>query len=235
MKYKAIIFDLFGTLVDNFSINKYKNMNTAMATILEIEPLKFIDEWWGTFELRALGKIKGPEENIEYICEKIGKKVSGDKIKKAAKVRFDFGKVSLKPRQNYIQTLKKLIRLDYKLGLVSDCSYETVRAWENSQLRKIFKNPVFSAEVGIKKPDIRIYQIACKKLNVEPCHCIYVGDGSSNELTGAANAGMKPIRIQVPYEISEDNYMIDKDKLDCHIIKNIDELLDLDFKLCQFF
>ena len=44
MKYKAIIFDLFGTLVDNFSIKKYKIMLSDMSTILGVEPTEFIND-----------------------------------------------------------------------------------------------------------------------------------------------------------------------------------------------
>lgn len=228
MKYKAIIFDLFGTLVDNNSVKEYKNMLLDMSAILEIEPTEFINEWLDSSEMRILGKLKGPKENIEYICDKTGKEVSEDRIEKAVKIRLNFVKDALKPRKNCIKTLNKLIDLNYKLGLISDCSYETVMLWKNTALSKIFDKPVFSAEVGIKKPNIKIYQIACKKLNVEPDQCIYVGDGSSNELTGAANAGMKPIKIQVSYEMSKDTYRIDEDKRECRVIKSLNELLNLE-------
>ena len=228
MKYKAFIFDLFGTLVDNFSTEEHKNMLVKMSAILEIGHTEFISEWLDSFEMRMLGKLKGPKENIEYICVKIGKKVSEGRIKKAAKIRSDFEKNALKPRKNCIKTLNKLIELNYQLGLISDCSYEVVRSWKNTAFSKIFDKPIFSCEIGIKKPDIRIYQITCKNLNVKPNECIYVGDGSSNELSGAANAGMKPIRIQVPYEMNNSTYKIDEDRIECRVIKSLDELLYLE-------
>lgn len=228
MKYKAFIFDLFGTLVDSYSFKEYKNMLFNMSSILEMKPAKFINEWLDSYEMRILGKLKGSKENIEYICGKTEKKVSEDRIKKAAKIRLNFERDALKPRKNYIRTLNKLIDLNYKLGLISDCEYEVVLLWKNTALCKIFDKPVFSSEIGIKKPDIKVYQIACKNLNVEPNQCIYVGDGSSNELTGAVKAGMKPIKIQVPYEISKDAYRVDEDKIKCKVIKSIDELLNLE-------
>ena len=35
---------------------------------------------------------------------------------------------------------------------------------------------------------------------MKPGECLYVGDGLSDELTGAANVGMHPVRIHVSYE-----------------------------------
>ncbi len=45
----------------------------------------------------------------------------------------------------------------------------------------------------MEKPSRRIYEIACERLKVQPQQCLYVGDGSSKELTGAASVGMLPI------------------------------------------
>jgi putative hydrolase of the HAD superfamily len=57
---------------------------------------------------------------------------------------------------------------------------------------------VFSVEVGICKPDPEIYLTACRRLGVEPRECVYVGDGGSRELTGAAAVGMTPVRLDAP-------------------------------------
>ena len=42
------------------------------------------------------------------------------------------------------------------------------------------------------KPDPHIYQHACENLDVAPSDCIFVGDGNSGELRGAAQVGMLP-------------------------------------------
>ena len=42
------------------------------------------------------------------------------------------------------------------------------------------------------KPDSDIYQHACKNLGVAPSDCIFIGDGNSDELQGAAQVGMLP-------------------------------------------
>ena len=48
----------------------------------------------------------------------------------------------------------------------------------------------------MKKPDSCIYREAAKRLCVDPEECIFVGDGGSNELTGAREAGMKAIQAK---------------------------------------
>jgi len=52
-----------------------------------------------------------------------------------------------------------------------------------------------------EKPDPRIYHLALERLKVKPQDCLYVGDGSSHELTGARKVGMHPVQIHVPDEI----------------------------------
>ena len=53
----------------------------------------------------------------------------------------------------------------------------------------------------MKKPDPLIYQLTTKRLGVEPETCLYVGDGSSRELTGAVQVGMHPVLLN----LSKDN------------------------------
>ena len=43
------------------------------------------------------------------------------------------------------------------------------------------------------KPDPHIYQHAYKNLDVAPSDCIFIGDGNSDELQGAAQVGMSPL------------------------------------------
>ena len=42
------------------------------------------------------------------------------------------------------------------------------------------------------KPNREIYQLACRELDVDPGRAAFIGDGCSNELSGAAEAGLTP-------------------------------------------
>ena len=59
---------------------------------------------------------------------------------------------------------------------------------------------MFSCDVGLSKPDPRIYEIACERLGVEPGDCLFVGDGANDELPGAERAGMAAIQLRAPGE-----------------------------------
>ena len=48
----------------------------------------------------------------------------------------------------------------------------------------------------MKKPDRTVYEEAARRLGVEIKDCIFVGDGGSNELQGARNAGMNAIQAK---------------------------------------
>ena len=43
------------------------------------------------------------------------------------------------------------------------------------------------------KPSVAIYRTACHRLHTDSQECVYVGDGSDGELTGAAALGLLPI------------------------------------------
>ena len=61
-----------------------------------------------------------------------------------------------------------------------------------------FDATVFSCSVGMRKPDPRIYRLACEELGVEPEEAMFVGDGANDELAGAERVGMKAVCILPP-------------------------------------
>jgi len=54
---------------------------------------------------------------------------------------------------------------------------------------------VDSAEVGLEKPDPRIFHAATGRLGLDPSACAYVGDIYEIDVEGARRAGLHPILI----------------------------------------
>ena len=223
MKIKAVIFDLFGTLIDSFNSQEYKQILSEMASLLALPEDSFYDLWTGSFNQRALGVFKTIEESFKFISNQLDKPINVSGIEQAVRIRLNYSKKTLVPRNDAIMTLKHLRKIGFKIGLISDCTYEIPLIWEESLLSPHFDTVIFSCNVGIKKPDPKIYHLICRDLKVKPKNCLYIGDGSSHELSGALRVGMSPILIRSPSE--KDSVRIDEENWDGPRIKSLSEIL----------
>jgi len=225
----AIIFDLFGTLVDSYSVQGYNRLLTDMASALELPNEDFSKLWtklWRdtTYE-RGIGIFKTTEESIRYICNKLKVSVSHENIRKCEQIRLETTRKGLNPKNGAVDILKRLRGLGYKIGLITNCSAEVPLMWKNTEFSQLFDVTVFSASVGMKKPDPQIYNLACEQLGVKPTECLYFGDGDSNELSGASQLGMDAVMIRDPNEL--DPYRLVEVDWDGLRIENFKEILDL--------
>ena len=57
MKFKAIIFDLFGTLVDNFSKKEHDKVHALMAETLSMPYKAFRQAFGSSFSDRCMGGV----------------------------------------------------------------------------------------------------------------------------------------------------------------------------------
>ena len=90
--------------------------------------------------------------------------------------------------------LKELKERNIKIGLITNCFCEERDIIKNSIFYEFFDSACMSCELGMKKPEIEIFQKCIKDLAVMPEECLYVGDGGSFELEAALNFGMHPIQ-----------------------------------------
>ena len=194
MKYKAVLFDLFETLVTEWGHKKYTKKE--MCADLGIEKDTFDIYWKEKGSDRYLGNISF-EESILYVFDKCGKQVEKEMIAKVTDERirtkagcFD----NINP--DVLELLKQLRGLSLKTVIISNCSSEEVKVLKESELYNYFDEVVLSYEVHMKKPDPCIYEEALKRLNLCAWECLFVGDGGSNELEGAKNAGIKAIQAK---------------------------------------
>jgi putative hydrolase of the HAD superfamily len=229
VKYQAVIFDLYGTLVDKYPLKAYKNVLREMASLISAPPDEFIKLWFDTYDERGLGIFQSYEANIEYICKKLGVTVDNSCITLAMKTEYDYRVRFMKLRPHATETLTRLKSRSFKTGLISDCGVEVPKLFNDMPLSRFIDVATFSCLVGVQKPDPRIYQLTAARLAVKPEACLYVGDGDSNELTGALQAGMYPVLIRNPEEDRSDVYRTDfeGDKWPGPIISSLKEVLSL--------
>lgn len=227
MKYKAIIFDLFGTLVDNFTSSEYESVLAEMARIVRVPPAEFQRIWRESFQKRNTGIHPTPQYSIKYICKRLKIEVTNSEVEEAAAVRLDYTLRSLSPRPDAIATIETLNSLGYKTGLISDCTGDIPMVWDRTPFVSLFNVTVFSCEAGIKKPEPRIFHMAVERLEVQPEDCLYIGDGGSGELTGALKTGMTPVLIRDPGESYDMIFMEREDDWEGPRIYHLREVLNL--------
>jgi len=227
MRYKAVIFDLFGTLIPNMSLSEHRAVLTRMADVLSAPPDDFIQLWFDTFNERSTGIFESPDDNVEYICRTLGVSVNKTKVKVATQIRFDYSVRSMVPRSDAIETLSRLKYEGCKTGLISDCSAEVPAIWNETPLAPLVDVAIFSCLVGMKKPDPRIYQLTADQLGIKPQNCLYIGDGSSQELTGASQVGMHAVLLRLPDDEDADAHRIDSEEWHGPVISSLREILTL--------
>jgi len=227
VKFKAVIFDLFGTLVDCYKVIDYDDTLVKMATILNVPYGKFRRVWDDTALERNTGAFATTNTSIAAICNRMNVQVHDDVIERAANIRRDFVCRTLSPRHDTLNTLTQLKEKGIKIGLISNCSPDTPETWGKTAFVMLFDITVFSSSVGLKKPDPRIYQLALNRLQLNAEECVYVGDGDSNELTGAQEMGMHPVMISVDYEKDNSLYVYNRQEWDGPVINSLTGVLSL--------
>jgi putative hydrolase of the HAD superfamily len=83
----------------------------------------------------------------------------------------------------------------YRLGVISNWDASARSLLAACCLDTSFDPIVISCEVGVEKPDPRIYRFAMEKAGVTPAECLYVGDNYYVDAIGAERAGMEPVII----------------------------------------
>jgi HAD superfamily hydrolase (TIGR01509 family) len=83
---------------------------------------------------------------------------------------------------------------DHKLGVVTNGPYDLQCAkLEASELRGYFGAILISRQVGILKPDPRIFALALNQLSAAPRDSAFVGDTPKTDVVGAHAASMKAV------------------------------------------
>ncbi len=183
-----------------FPLSAWERLFEEMASALGMDAETFRRGWRGTIIERQTGGFRTIEENVLAICERAGVRPEPEGLARALEARYRLYAEGFRPRPDAVETLTWLRDRGYRRALVSMCAPDAPGFWRASPLADLVEVLVFSCEVGLRKPDPRIYLAACEGLGVEPGACLYVGDGGYRELTGAEAVGMRPVRIVDPSE-----------------------------------
>ena len=93
----------------------------------------------------------------------------------------------------WLKDRNKLVGLICNTGLTPGFGLRRFLAKEG--IAKCFDLMLFSDEVGIRKPNPEIFQMATQRLKVKPCEIVHIGDNLKSDVWGPKNAGLKAIYL----------------------------------------
>ncbi|MGB9807926.1 MAG: HAD family hydrolase [Thermosulfidibacteraceae bacterium] len=200
-KVRAVVFDLYGTLVD-IQTNEWKP-----------EIFDFISKFLGYYgmnmspeEIRVrldleidrakkLSKEVYPEIDLLDVFEKAlfkEKVVARSFVEAIVKIHRIISIDWIRLFPDTLEVLRELKKRGFKMGILSDAqgvfTYSEIRMLG---LDVFFDYILFSTEFGFKKPDPRLFRMVATILDTPPEDTLYVGDSVKRDLVGAKAIGMK--------------------------------------------
>jgi len=94
-----------------------------------------------------------------------------------------------------VETLWVLSELGIPVGLISNFEPWLHLLLERLGLAAFFRVKVVSGEVGVEKPNPRIFRLALQRAGVEAARAVHVGDSPVSDYQGAREAGMRAILL----------------------------------------
>lgn len=203
---KAIFFDFGGTLMDLESDRKahLELMRSLRGKYrLKCDPKKLLEE----YEIFCEGRISKQEDAwtpakdmyklaFERILPSLGSRASGIDWKWFYGEYFRAHKEHMKLHSDALTVLSNIKKMKLHCGLISDVDSDFLSfSMDLFALRNFFDSITTSEEVGVAKPNPKIFQVALQKAKCKGEEAVYVGDSFERDVLGAKRVGMTPIML----------------------------------------
>ena len=166
--------DALMPLVDAFYEDRYQSDDTFWTDEAETSQV-----WIGMYSL---------------LCRELGIEDEAERI--ALRVYDEFGRADRwRAYDDVIPAFRRLRDRGLAIGLISNWDKRLTGLMDGMGIAPLLDTIVSSAEVGLHKPDPRIFELACGRLGVRPDECAHVGDHQYADVLGARAVGMLPILI----------------------------------------
>lgn len=229
---KAILFDFWGTLVEN---GIFPSPVKQARYILRLRmPFK---DFIIRFEKAVMTKpYTDLNEAFTAVCNEFEIEPQPFIIEKLVGM-WNKNELLGKPFLETIEVLEYLKEKKIKIGLISNTTQTITRIIEKYDLNKYFDAVMFSYEEGLLKTDPEMFKKLLKKLKVKADDVIMVGDSLPTDVIGSRNAGIRSILLDrmnkrefTPkiVNLRELKKMIDNKELDDFISKGEQEQLSRD-------
>lgn len=197
-----IFFDLDHTLWDfqknssltfDFLLKKYR-IDVGLKEFLKIYiPINF--SYWKLYRDEKITKEYLRYNRLKSAFDKLGMQVEDEIINKMSE---DY--VLSLPNNNFLIKdaifILDYLKDSYKLHIITNGFTEVQnKKIINSKINKYFHSIIDSETVGVKKPNIKIFDYALKISDSKPINCLMIGDNLEADILGAINAGFHAIHF----------------------------------------
>lgn len=226
-KYKSVFFDADDTLFDYPRAERAALLACLCEFCISSEPEIFLNAYrrhnydlWQAFERGETNQAALRVERFRRLFAELGFSCPAPEAVSPFYLEVLSGQSQLLP--GALATVRALAK-KFPLAMITNgiASVQN-RRFAASSITPYFQAVVISEEVGIAKPDPRIFTPALQKIGVEAADVLYVGDSVTSDMAAAHNAGMdfcwlNPNGIPAPTSYNPAFIITSiKELLDCH-------------------
>ena len=204
MSIRAVTFDCWGTLIQDHNLDKAMAARTAAivgcTNLDETAARELFDRGWREHHNSWVGGVQyGAEGIASFVCSElsIGDDLVRDRLTEAFEEAGRHG--TLEALDGAPHTLKTLRAAGIRTALVCDTGLTPGRVvrdfLSDLDLLDNLEFCAFSNEVGVPKPDRRIFHAALTAIDTKPDEAVHVGDLLRTDIHGGRSFGMKTVRI----------------------------------------
>jgi putative hydrolase of the HAD superfamily len=192
MATKAIIFDLWNTI----AYNKGAKVNP----IVKLEELLGLNI--GLYREVELGfmtkRFKTRREAMVSLCKHVGVKPT-DRIIDTLVYVWGNLQINITLFPDVVPVINEL-RKKYKVGLLSNTDCFTIEEFKEKGHDKLFDSMAFSCNLGLLKPDPKIFWLVLHELGAKPEETVMVGDNYKDDILAAEKLGIRGVLLKRDYD-----------------------------------
>jgi 2-haloalkanoic acid dehalogenase type II len=209
MKYRAVLFDLGGTLVNTVDVSEiFRRILETFGFRVDVDEIRKAleinrsnldveagqvelgESFWTKWNANLLIDV-GIESDTEHLARRI------------SDAWWNHSGLQLYP--DVMPTLASLRTKKILIGIVTNAlrnDYEQIL--QRLKIEQYFDVVVGTDDCRAAKPNPKIFQYALEKLKLKPSETIFVGDDLRRDYEGSKKAGMKPLLISRQRKASKD-------------------------------
>ena len=197
---KAIIFDFGGVLINidyNATINAFQKLGINDFDKMYSQAMQA-----NLFDELEIGKIS-PQRFINGLLDFLPAGTSPNKVVEA------WNAMILNVPIDSIELLKKLNKQGYALYMLSNTNEIHINAayreWDkvsNERPQALFNHVYLSNEIGMRKPDTKIFEYVCREQLLSPSETVFIDD-SIQHINAAKAIGLNTFHLTEDQSIQD--------------------------------